>query len=91
MEAFPVGIIFRALSLVNNTLDGTKPKSRPRARERIGFFQTPFDLSLRCFPPLRLTSIALAGGLFAPGWSLAGFGQGLLRLVLLAPLGFLLY
>jgi small-conductance mechanosensitive channel len=68
-----------------------------------GFFQALFDLSFRRFITLRLTgilyaiaAIALAlGGLYALGWSLAGFGeslgQGLLRLVVLAPLGFLLY
>ena len=43
-----------------------------------------------------LPRLALAlGGLYALGWSLAGFGeslgQGLLRLEVLAPLGFLLY
>jgi hypothetical protein len=65
-----------------------------------GFFQALFDLSFRRFITLRLTgilyAIALAlGGLYALGWSLAGFGeslgQGLLRLEVLAPLGFLLY
>ena len=64
-----------------------------------GFFQALFDLSFRRFITLRLTGILYAitlalGGLYALGWSLAGFGkslgQGLLRLVALAPLGFLL-
>jgi hypothetical protein len=63
-------------------------------------YQALFDLSFRRFITLRLTgilyAIALAlGSLYAMGWSLAGFGeslgQGLLRLVVLAPLGFLLY
>jgi hypothetical protein len=57
-----------------------------------GFFQALFDLSFRRFITLRLTGILYA---IALGWSLAGFGeslgQGLLRLVVLAPLGFLLY
>jgi hypothetical protein len=56
-----------------------------------GFFQALFDLSFRRFIALRLTGILYA---IALGWSLAGFGeslgQGLLRLVVLAPLGFLL-
>ncbi|WP_003047341.1 DUF4282 domain-containing protein [Thermus aquaticus] len=62
-----------------------------RARlERL--FQALFDLSFRRFITLRLTGILHA---IALGWSLAGFGeslgQGFLRLVALAPLGFLLY
>jgi hypothetical protein len=76
------------------------PQKERRINMAQGFFQALFDLSFRRFITLRLTgilyAIALAlGGLYALGWSLAGFGeslgQGLLRLEVLAPLGFLLY
>jgi len=97
------GVISPTPSPVNGRFDRLGPENPLEPGEHIdvqGFFQALFDLSFRRFITLRLTgilyAIALAlGGLYALGWGLAGFGeslgQGLLRLVVLAPLGFLLY